>query len=222
MHWSKSDRSSASVGPKPKSSFSVWRHICISCMSNSHSVLVPNTGQSESGKSTMIKNFQLKFCPAAFHAEAEAWRTVIHLNLVRYVNYILEVLSTPAAGAQGRGHPDKDIRVLQMRLSPLKHVEVILTRAISGKPFDVSSPIGQKFPSFPGRSTDVCIRGGSAWKSLVRGRESLESSSEFTSRSSIVVDELEDARRILDACKDDIVALWKIYACSKHDLEHAQ
>ena len=173
----------------------------------------------------MVKNFQLKFCPAAFYAEAEAWHTVIHLNLVRYVNFILEALPKPV-GAQGRSPPDKVNRVLQMRLSPLKHVEFILTRAISGQPTGVSSPIGEKLPSFPGRSTEVCIRGGSAWKSLVRGRESLESSSEFAPRSSIVVDELEDARQILDACKDDIVALWKnhvcIKPCGKYDMDHAR
>jgi hypothetical protein len=32
-------------------------------------------GQAESGKSTLLKNFQLQFTPKAFNAEAEAWRT---------------------------------------------------------------------------------------------------------------------------------------------------
>ncbi|KAH9858648.1 G-alpha-domain-containing protein [Lenzites betulinus] len=50
-------------------------------------------GQSESGKSTTVKNFQLAYAYDAFLAERTAWRAVIHLNLVRSVNTILEVLS---------------------------------------------------------------------------------------------------------------------------------
>ncbi|KAL5498679.1 hypothetical protein ACEPAH_2034 [Sanghuangporus vaninii] len=49
-------------------------------------------GQSESGKSTTLRNFQLNLAPQAFQADGEAWRTVIHLNLLISVNYLLEVL----------------------------------------------------------------------------------------------------------------------------------
>ncbi|KAF7303135.1 hypothetical protein MKEN_01277200 [Mycena kentingensis (nom. inval.)] len=49
-------------------------------------------GQSESGKSTCIKQFQLLHSPAAFHAERIAWRAVIYLNLVRSVRRILDAL----------------------------------------------------------------------------------------------------------------------------------
>ncbi|OSD01266.1 G-alpha-domain-containing protein [Trametes coccinea BRFM310] len=49
-------------------------------------------GQSESGKSTTVKNFQLAYAYDAFLAERAAWRAVIHLNLVRSVNGILDVL----------------------------------------------------------------------------------------------------------------------------------
>ncbi|KAM6498762.1 Guanine nucleotide binding protein (G-protein), alpha subunit [Amanita muscaria] len=50
-------------------------------------------GQSESGKSTTLKQFQLLHSPATFHAERMAWRAVIYLNLVRSVMRILEALS---------------------------------------------------------------------------------------------------------------------------------
>ncbi|KAI0644624.1 G-alpha-domain-containing protein [Trametes meyenii] len=49
-------------------------------------------GQSESGKSTTVKNFQLAYAYDAFLAERVAWRAVIHLNLVRSLNNILDVL----------------------------------------------------------------------------------------------------------------------------------
>ncbi|PFH45359.1 hypothetical protein AMATHDRAFT_71794 [Amanita thiersii Skay4041] len=50
-------------------------------------------GQSESGKSTTLKQFQLLHSPASFHAERLAWRAVIYLNLVRSVRRILDSLS---------------------------------------------------------------------------------------------------------------------------------
>ncbi|KAF5366156.1 hypothetical protein D9758_005771 [Tetrapyrgos nigripes] len=60
-------------------------------------------GQAESGKSTILKNFQLHFCPNAFHAEALIWRPVIHLNLVRSVNFILGIVSPGNSGGGGGG-----------------------------------------------------------------------------------------------------------------------
>ncbi|KAI8971334.1 G-alpha-domain-containing protein [Trametes punicea] len=50
-------------------------------------------GQSESGKSTTLKNFQLAFAPKAWQAERASWRAVIQLNLVRSINHILDILS---------------------------------------------------------------------------------------------------------------------------------
>ncbi|PIL34086.1 hypothetical protein GSI_03797 [Ganoderma sinense ZZ0214-1] len=61
-------------------------------------------GQSESGKSTTVKNFQLAYAYSSFLAERAAWRAVIHLNLVRSVSSIMNVLTkelpptTPAFG----------------------------------------------------------------------------------------------------------------------------
>ncbi|KAH8107450.1 G-alpha-domain-containing protein [Phellopilus nigrolimitatus] len=52
-------------------------------------------GQSESGKSTTLKQFQLLHTPAAFHAERIAWRAVIYLNLIRSVRRILDALLPP-------------------------------------------------------------------------------------------------------------------------------
>ncbi|KAL4250269.1 P-loop containing nucleoside triphosphate hydrolase [Abortiporus biennis] len=53
-------------------------------------------GQSESGKSTTLKQFQLLHTPAEFHAERTAWRFVIYLNLLRSVRRILEAIAPEA------------------------------------------------------------------------------------------------------------------------------
>ncbi|KIY52683.1 G-alpha-domain-containing protein [Fistulina hepatica ATCC 64428] len=50
-------------------------------------------GQSESGKSTTLKQFQLLHSPAAFQAERIAWRAVVYLNLVRSIRRILDAVS---------------------------------------------------------------------------------------------------------------------------------
>ncbi|KAI0829088.1 guanine nucleotide binding protein, alpha subunit [Trametes gibbosa] len=50
-------------------------------------------GQSESGKSTTLKQFQLMHTPAAFRQERLAWRFVIYLNLVRSIRRILEAIA---------------------------------------------------------------------------------------------------------------------------------
>ncbi|GBE89336.1 G-alpha-domain-containing protein [Sparassis crispa] len=61
-------------------------------------------GQSESGKSTTLKNLQLTFAPQAWQVERTSWRAVIQLNLVRSVNAILDVLAEEMAPpARGTG-----------------------------------------------------------------------------------------------------------------------
>ncbi|KAI0054938.1 G-alpha-domain-containing protein [Artomyces pyxidatus] len=60
---------------------------------NKPDVQVLLLGQSESGKSTTLKQFQLMHTPAAFHAERVAWRSVIYLNLVRSIRRILDAIS---------------------------------------------------------------------------------------------------------------------------------
>lgn len=153
----------------------------------------------------MIKNFQLFFCPSQFAAETEAWRTVIHLNLARFVNHVLQMLSTSSSAS---GKADPSIRMLQMRLSPLKQVELILSRAINAEsPSQLSSPTEESSrPTWrPRPAPEVSIRGGTGWKTLMRRRKGSISAAKLAS----VPDEVEDARQILDACKEDIVALWQ-------------
>ncbi|CDO77487.1 hypothetical protein BN946_scf184902.g21 [Trametes cinnabarina] len=55
-------------------------------------------GQSESGKSTTLKNFQLAYCRDQWEAERASWRMVIQLNLIRGINYILDLLAEELAG----------------------------------------------------------------------------------------------------------------------------
>ncbi|KAF8056516.1 G-protein alpha subunit [Lyophyllum atratum] len=49
-------------------------------------------GQSESGKSTTLKNFRMKYARADWKAERLSWRSVIQLNLIRSIITIVETL----------------------------------------------------------------------------------------------------------------------------------
>ncbi|KAJ7028973.1 G-protein alpha subunit [Mycena alexandri] len=49
-------------------------------------------GQSESGKSTVLKNFRLKYAPLQWKAELRSWRAVIQLNLIQNIVTILDVM----------------------------------------------------------------------------------------------------------------------------------
>ncbi|EDR01363.1 G-protein alpha subunit [Laccaria bicolor S238N-H82] len=55
-------------------------------------------GQSESGKSTTLKNFRMKYSRAQWKAERLSWRAVIQLNLVRSVLTILDTMQTEMNG----------------------------------------------------------------------------------------------------------------------------
>ncbi|KAF9484836.1 G-alpha-domain-containing protein [Pholiota conissans] len=52
-------------------------------------------GQSESGKSTTLRQFQRLYTPTAFREERILWRAVIQLNIVRSIRTIIEALSSP-------------------------------------------------------------------------------------------------------------------------------
>ncbi|KAF6753959.1 guanine nucleotide binding protein, alpha subunit [Ephemerocybe angulata] len=61
-------------------------------------------GQSESGKSTTLKNFRIKYAHAEWSAELANWRSVIQLNLLRSVITILDALQ-----AEQDGEPTDDV-----------------------------------------------------------------------------------------------------------------
>ncbi|GJJ13078.1 hypothetical protein Clacol_007328 [Clathrus columnatus] len=51
-------------------------------------------GQSESGKSTTLKNFQIHYAPQSWRDERAAWKTVIQLNLIRSVALVIDAIAS--------------------------------------------------------------------------------------------------------------------------------
>ncbi|TCD64876.1 hypothetical protein EIP91_003542 [Steccherinum ochraceum] len=150
-------------------------------------------GQSHSGKSTLLKSFQLQYAPQAFRAEAEAWRAVIYLNLVHSVNVLLEIVEASSI------RTSKAIRHLQISLSPLRQVLTTLSETLaletsrgrrSGDHLDVEVWRAR-------RASGISIH-SSAWRSLAK----------VSDPGSATQDEVENARNIIVACRSDIAALW--------------
>ncbi|KAJ7484668.1 guanine nucleotide binding protein, alpha subunit [Mycena latifolia] len=165
-------------------------------------------GQAESGKSTILKNLQLHFAPKAFQAEAEAWRPVIHLNLVRSVNFVLGLLEIRHPSTYNRDMPPSspdsalsgNLRRLSISLAPLRQVEESLSNRIAGsRPPEECSEADRYNPA---KASEISLRSGSGWTAFLRFR-----------RGSTSIDRNDKAeelqtRRILSACAADITTLW--------------
>lgn len=177
-------------------------------------------GQAESGKSTILKQFQLNYAPKAFQAESEAWRAVIQLNLVRTVNFILDIMAgssnmtseekesaatyssspQPNANRSSSETRNDDLGPLKTRLAPLRQVEMILVNRLSADEPRRSGSLDGLTPKYYSRASEVSIRGGTGWKALVQRKQDSRGSEP---------DDLDQARQILETCQKDIVALWK-------------
>ncbi|KAF8882175.1 guanine nucleotide binding protein, alpha subunit [Gymnopilus junonius] len=175
-------------------------------------------GQAESGKSTVLKNFQLHFAPKAFEIEAEVWRPVIHLNLVRSVNFIVNLVLSQSQGLREslQNHQRRsssvispDLRKLCTRLAPLRQVEENLIKFLSGLEPPRSDDTGvQSQPYRPSKAPDISIPANNRWKQALSNQRVSTDSRSSTTRSG---DRFGDSqsRRILAALGDDIAALWK-------------
>jgi len=182
-----------------------------------------HTGQNDSDKSTILRNFRLKYAPTDFHAEEAAWRAVIDLNLVRSVTFILNVLeeSSPAAADAGSGMDTRptspsgtnsmpvlqltdDLRRLRVRLSPLRSIEEPLARFVSPEHSAGSSSAARPTE----RAFEVSTRSGSRWKTLSEGPGGGRRRATSKARSQEFEKVQNNARRVIEACRENIVALW--------------
>ncbi|KAJ3746872.1 guanine nucleotide binding protein, alpha subunit [Lentinula detonsa] len=55
-------------------------------------------GQSESGKSTTLKNFRLEYARGEWEAEKASWKAVVQLNLIRSITSILDAIQAEIDG----------------------------------------------------------------------------------------------------------------------------
>ncbi|KAF8742334.1 hypothetical protein AX14_005200 [Amanita brunnescens Koide BX004] len=148
-------------------------------------------GQSESGKSSVLKNFQLAFAPTEFNKDRSMWRLVIHLNIVGQVRSILDILeiehikTLPHSDPASIAHYQRLLNY-RYKLSPLLFIEIRLTELIC--------------PDTGVR--DTCLRAGTGWQQKLRNILT-SSTPEYRRRSEL------DPSIVLAALKDTIADLWQ-------------
>ncbi|KAF8913503.1 guanine nucleotide binding protein, alpha subunit [Mucidula mucida] len=91
-------------------------------------------GQSESGKSTTLKNLRLAYDLEEWTRERASWRSVVQLNVIRSVHALLE---------------DSTDSLLKLRLAPLRRVEADLKRRFGASALEVT-------PEMP--SSELAVR----------------------------------------------------------------
>lgn len=146
-------------------------------------------GQSESGKSSVLKNFQLTFAPKYFESERMLWRVIVQLNIIGSIRTMMEVLQEEyESESRDDNRPSnppsflRDFRRIRLGFSPLFLIESNLLKLLAPGCSD---------------SRDIVIRAGNGWKTLVR--ENQEGSLERGQN---------DPTSVLAAQKDDIIGLW--------------
>ncbi|KAF8970665.1 guanine nucleotide binding protein, alpha subunit [Flammula alnicola] len=150
-------------------------------------------GQSESGKTATLKNFQLTYARREWTEERAAWRAVIFLNLVRNVNEILAHLNSemsdlpwnpddsqedllaprPPRALPRLKFTDKH-KTLKTRLAPLAHVQHALeaklgTASLEPHSTSVNTAAPFEHPATPNRRAlqEFSINSSNGWKSAL-------------------------------------------------------
>ncbi|KAF8973195.1 guanine nucleotide-binding protein alpha-4 subunit [Flammula alnicola] len=194
-------------------------------------------GQSESGKSTTLKNFQLINSPKAFRNERASWRAVVQLNVVRSVRLILDTITEAHANANGITPPissitglprprtasadsygshtpvSAELLKLRMRLLPLQQVEELLLRKMTpagSAEFEAThlSPVTNlPYKGRSGKFREVAINSTAQWKGAF-GRLMATARASMESGADIDFEDPNDPGVILHACAEDIIRLW--------------
>ncbi|CAL1709080.1 unnamed protein product [Somion occarium] len=195
-------------------------------------------GQSESGsKSTTLKNFQLLNSPKAFKAERASWRAVVLLNVVRSIRTILEAMSdfhdaqnsptlspsrpttSPSSSVSSSGsflRLSPEHLKLKLRLLPLLQVEESLIRKLTppGSPEFESTHLSQitnlpsPFASQNVKGKEIAVNSQFAWKGVFSKVVSSTRDS-FDSAELVDWEDPNDPGRIIHACSEDMIKLWK-------------
>lgn len=175
------------------------------------------SAQSISTGGELLTPYISQILGLSYYIQVEAWRPVIHLNLVRSVNFIVNLILSRNQGrrdslsdgqrkSSSSANIGPELRKLCIRLAPLRQVEDSLIKSLWGdappKPNNGSEVKTQAFGP-----ASISLPTGYSWKkALGLHKASMESLSSSSTRSTRSVD--GQNRRILAALGDDIFALW--------------
>ncbi|KAH9485207.1 Guanine nucleotide-binding protein alpha-4 subunit [Psilocybe cubensis] len=177
-------------------------------------------GQSLSGKSTTIKNFQRKYAQKAWADERATWKAIILFNLVRSVNIMIDALNrapvydpqkqaaSPIIALGGALLAERHQSII-LRLAPLREVEKDLKLFLGAGATEVeaqtyTTPNEQNQVMFEFKKSNTqefCVRSSSGWRGVIDRIKTSQNGKE--SQVHRVVSQ------VVDSCKADILWLWK-------------
>ncbi|KAJ6602266.1 guanine nucleotide binding protein, alpha subunit [Mycena sp. CBHHK59/15] len=172
-------------------------------------------GQSESGKSTTLKNFQLMYELKAFRAERASWRGIIQLNVIRSIRMILDAVahaalshdnesdSSSSASSQDMVHPDTELLGLCMRLSSLRPIEDILTQRLA---LPGAADFGSTTSQRPMK--EVAVNSMTGWKGVIT-RAQGEGRECFDIQHMVGWDDPEDPGTAINEQRNAMKRLWQ-------------
>ncbi|KAF9564777.1 G-alpha-domain-containing protein [Agrocybe pediades] len=184
-------------------------------------------GQSESGKSTTLKNFQLMSSAKYFSRERASWRAVIQFNVVRSVRIMLDAINdayngklmrpptpssedNPGQNPVAIGDLDQELLKIRMRLLPLKQIEAILLRKLTpaGSVEFEATQFATPDRERKKRLVEVAVPSTTPWKSVF-GKLIASARASMDSAADIDFNDPNDPGFVLNACADDILRLWE-------------
>ncbi|THU91951.1 G-alpha-domain-containing protein [Dendrothele bispora CBS 962.96] len=189
-------------------------------------------GQTESGKSTTLKNFQLMTDPKAFAAERASWRAVIQLNLVRSIHVILDAMTrindtsrTPSkASTSSSSSPvssdlssltdstmDPELLEIRKRLASLLQVEELLTRRLTPTGYgEVGTtelaPVTTSLERTRTVFKEVAVNSAVPWKEVFSKIVSGKSGN--NEEPLVDWNDPNDPGKVLHECAEDMKRLW--------------
>ncbi|KAH8101890.1 guanine nucleotide binding protein, alpha subunit [Cristinia sonorae] len=177
-------------------------------------------GQSESGKSTTLRQFQRIYTPNAFREERVLWRSVIQLNIVRSIRIILDAIQdvrrhellAVSSDTEYDDYADQPVglpphlHAICMRLVPLRHVESLLIAKLVPPNEDEATHLGvsgssYNTPSY--RQHEIFVRPTTTWKGAINKHGSKSNGS-----GSPGMDSPEESQVVINQCRHDMIALW--------------
>ncbi|CAE6504708.1 unnamed protein product [Rhizoctonia solani] len=181
-------------------------------------------GQSESGKSTLLKQFQLLHSNGkVFDAERASWRLIIFHNLVRSILKLLDEITQPVSS--NKDCPDNDafweancttFKTLRVRLSPLSQIADLIANRLApenssptaSSPAEAASDwTSTANPHIP--NSEISVLSSSRWKSALQKLHVACRSPRPSVDCSIDFDNENDPGRLLVAFHDDLVDFCK-------------
>ncbi|KII91302.1 hypothetical protein PLICRDRAFT_173177 [Plicaturopsis crispa FD-325 SS-3] len=184
-------------------------------------------GQSESGKSTTLRQFQRLYTPTAFREERFLWRGVIQLNLCRSIRTILDAISdveSPAVDSGGEDSEEiesglpQELEMLKMRLLPLRHIEALLIAKLVPPNEDEPTQLcgsndrsrrlqGSTSYDSSSRNQEIFVRPGTGWKGMW-AKEARKRTNRPSTVGSTGMESKDEPQEVLHQLRHDIETLW--------------